>query len=192
VTEVKLVPKFVKKPPTYKTLAQTRTLESRKKEKGKALGGVYGFVDPHFEFIHNPRNDWKLASSSPRMWKFAGTALTLQVSPEVFLPGDYRKYPAVLRPIAAHEDLHVQDARTIVTKLLPAQLKKDNTFKKYFFERALVPDTTYSHMICQKMTGYVGDIFTKIWNGKANERDTPAKYRPVRQAVDAALHKSYR
>jgi len=58
--DVKLLPKFLKRPPTYKTLVEIRMLETSKKEKGKALGGVYGFVDPHFEFIQDPRKDWKL------------------------------------------------------------------------------------------------------------------------------------
>ena len=188
--DVKLLPKFLKRPPTYKTLAEIRMLETSKKEKGKALGGVYGFVDPHFEFIHDPRKDWKLVETSPRKWRFEGATLTLKVSPEVFLPGDFRKFPAVLRPIAAHEDLHVQDARTIVQTTLPAKLKTDKTFKKYYIQRTKVPESTYNHMICKMMTDYVSDIFAKIWNAKVNERDNPAKYKPVQQAVDAALRKS--
>ena len=187
--EVKLVPQFVNKPPTYKTLAEIRTLETTKKEKGKALGGVYAFVDPHFNFVHDPRKDWKLESTSPRMWRFVGIALTLQVSPEVFLPSDYRNFPAVLAPIAAHENLHVQDARSVVTTILPAELKKDETFNKYFFKRVLVPDSTYAYMICKQMSGYVSDVFTKIWNGKVNQRDTPAQYKPIQIAVDAAFRK---
>jgi hypothetical protein len=161
-------------------------LHSFVKDKGKALGGVYGLVDPHFEFIHDSRKDWKLVETSPRKWRFEGATLTLKVSPEVVFPSD----SAVLRQIAAHEDLHVQDARTIVQTTLSAKLKTDTTFKKYYIQRTKVLESTYNHMICKMMTGYVSDIFAKIWNAKVNERDTPAKYRPVQQAVDAAFRKS--
>jgi hypothetical protein len=192
IPDVKIMPKVLKRLPTYKTLAQIRTLETSKKEQGKSLGGVYGLVDPHFEFIHDPHKDWKPTHSVPRMWRFEGTMVTLQVSPEVFLPEDYRKYPAVLKPIVAHEDLHVQDARAIVQTTLPEQLKKDKLFKDAYIQRTPVSDATFSYMVCQKMTGYVCDMFAIIWNEKVNERDQPAKYRLVQQAVDAALRSGYR
>ena len=187
---VKLSPRFSPKPHIYKPLDQIQKLAP----SGLAAdlkGNTYGFADPHFSFVHDHRRDWKLVGQSPRMWQFVGTSLILQVSPEVYLPAEWKKMPDVLAPIKQHEALHVQDAKTILGGSLQTVLKKDATFKKYFIGRQPIPETTYRYMFPQKMQEYVAYEFTKLWNTSVNKRDTRAEIVRVSEAVDKALRKRH-
>jgi hypothetical protein len=78
-------------------------------------------------------------------------------------------------PIEQHERLHVEDARRIVSADLPTKLKSEPTFKKYFIDRAPIPERTYFYMLPNKMADIVAAEFAKLWNKKKDELDTPAK-----------------
>jgi hypothetical protein len=94
-------------------------------------------------------------------------------------------------PIEQHERLHVEDARRIVSADLPTKLKSEPTFKKYFIDRAPIPERTYFYMLPNKMADIVAAEFAKLWNKKKDELDTPAKYKPVQEAVHKALQKMH-
>jgi hypothetical protein len=187
MTTVTIIKRVNKGRLTYKSLTQIRQLQAMQLSKGAGFGGVYAYTDPHFSFGHYPLKDWKLTRQAPREWTFVGMSLTLQVSPEVVLPSEYRKLHLVMKPIAEHEELHVKDARDIVQMKLPSALKKDATFRKYFIDRKPIPDSTYHHMIRKQMAGYVTAMFAQFWHASFACRDTPKKYKAVQKAVEAGL-----
>jgi hypothetical protein len=170
----------------YRELGEIRRLEASA-HGAKTLDGVYGFVDPQFRFLHDHKRDWKPSGSAPRSWRFEGSSLTLQIKPEVLLPIEYENSPNVLVPIKQHEQLRVQDAKTIVSRLLPSRLKNDPTFKSFFVERQPVPDRTYHQMIPRRIAEHVAAVFERLWQRKVSERQTPTTRQSVEDAVQQAL-----
>lgn len=185
----RLEPRVVQRPPTYKTLTEIREMEKARSE-GAGFGGVYGFVDPHFTFGDGWQKDWKMVDQAKRLWKFQGTVLVLQVSPEMFLPSEYLGKLDVLQPIKQHEDLHMADASAIVRQALPQALKADWGFQRLFLKDDPIPDHVYAPMIrFEQIEEEVANAFTKLWNDKVDKRDTTAAYKPVADAVGVALAK---
>ena len=82
-----------------------------------------------------------------------------------------------------YNQLHVADAAQIVKQALPEQLKKDATFKKYYLDRAPIPDGTYAEMIPKGISAIVRSVFNQLWNAKvANDgRVTTATHENVTQ-----------
>jgi hypothetical protein len=185
----RLESRVVQRPPTYVTLAKIDEMEKARSD-GAGFGGVYGFVDPHFTFGDEWQKDWKMVDQAKHLWKFQGTVLVLQVSPEMFLPSEYLAKPDVLLPIRQHEDLHIGDAGAIVRQALPQALKADWGFQRLFLKDDPIPDHVYAPMIrFKQIEEEVEKAFAKLWNDKVDKRDTTAAYKPVADAVHLALAK---
>jgi hypothetical protein len=174
----------------YKTLQEIRMMVG-KVPGGIGLTGAYGFTDPKFSFIHNHLTDWKRVSSSPSLWVFNGATVGLGARVEVYLPSEYRNWLDVLAPITRHEDLHVDDAKAIVTTSLPARLKQDSTFKAFFIDRTPIPEVTYRHMFPKRMADAVEADFNDLWNQAVARRDTEPLYRPVADEISLALRRHH-
>lgn len=175
---------------TFKKLEEIRNLEKVQRGTGQSLGGTYGFVDPHFRFVHDYLNDWKPVPTPANYRQFVGTSVTLEVSPEIFLPLDFQKYPKVLTVIQMHEQKHVTDAEIIVRRLLPAALAKDATFKEYFLNRKPIPDGTYHYMLPNKVAGIVTYEFERLWRASIANLDNPAMYKALQIEIDKAQRES--
>lgn len=184
--------RIIPRPNTFKKLEEIRKLEEVQKSTGQSLGGTYGFVDPHFRFVHDYLNDWKLVQTPPNYRQFVGKSVTLEVSPEIFLPQDFQKYPKVLTVILMHEKKHVMDAEIIVRRLLPAALAKDSTFKDYFLSRKPIPDGTYRYMFPNKITAIVTYEFERLWKASIARQDNPAMYKALQMEIDKAQRESLR
>jgi len=182
--------RIIPRPNTFKKLEEIRKLEKVQKGTGQGLGGTYGFVDPHFRFVHDYLNDWKLVLTPPNYRQFVGTSVTMEVSPEIFLPLDFQKYPKVLTVILMHEQKHVMDAEIIVRRLLPAALIKDATFKEYFLNRKPIPDGTYRYMLPNKVAGIVTYEFERLWSASIARQDNPAMYKALQIEIDKAQRES--
>ena len=181
---VKLSGRVVPTSPKFKQLEEINALA---KASGSGLANVYGFVEPNFRFIQDHVKDWKPVSAPPNHRQFVGANLTLEVRPQMFLPSGLP--PAVVSIVRKHEDEHMADAREIVTRRLPARLRSDAAFSHYFIERKPIAEGTYKQMLPTRMTDILEATFIEMWNAACAKRDTPANYKPVKEAVEAAMRK---
>jgi hypothetical protein len=173
-----------RQPNKFTPLSEIRTAAN----SGTGLGGVYAYVEPNFDFVHQYENDWVVSDTARKLWRFKGKALILRVKPRMFLPKEFEMVRSVLTPIVRHEDVHVADAEGIVRQLLPAALRANRDFERLYLRNEPIPNEFYEPMIkFKQIDEVVSREFAKLWNAKVGERDSAASYHPVAAAVQAAL-----
>lgn len=159
------------------------------------LGVVHGLTEAALSVqFSDPARQWQPVSGpgGRRQWQFQGGDIVLNLDLEVFVLEGDRPQPndqesvQIFALIMSHELLHVADEIDIVKNWLPARLYADAFVQRHLSNAQPLDDGMYQRWFAggEFQTWIHNSLWAPEHNRRGNQRDAPAQYRQLNDAID--------